>query len=509
MTLPDLKEPPLGLAAHINSLLRVDAMAPAIEFEGEWIPWGSLLALREDLDLALIEAGAGPGASVGVILRNRPQHVAAVLALLATDRCVVTMNAVQGDDRLAGELAELRLPAVIADVEDWARPGVAQAAAIAGSTALHMAGPTPNLTDVRPGTGGSAPDRPGVAFELLTSGTTGPPKRVDLLYRSLEMALISAKEYETSSRSPASGVLRESVAVIHSRLVHVSGIWHLLQAVGAGRRMALAERFTVETWRGMVVRHRPTSSSLVPSAMRMVLDADVPADDLRSLRAVVAGTAPLDPALAEEFEDRYGIPVLVVYGATEFAGGVAGWTLKDRLAHREDKRGSVGRANAGVTLRVVDESGRELPLGKQGVLEVRSAQLETDRWVRTTDLASLDEDGFLFIHGRTDDVIIRGGFKVHPAAVEAALEQHPAVAVACVVGLPDRRLGAVPVAAVELVVGAETNPEELREHAAGLLVGYQVPDRVIIVPVLPRTPSMKPSRHETRRLLAGPNKEMP
>src|SRR5690606_26601025 len=116
-------------------------------------------------------------------------------------------------------------------------------------------------------------------------------------------------------------------------------------------------------------------------------------EDLSSLKAVVSGTAPLDVETWEAFEDRYGIPVLVVYGATEFAGGVAGWTAADRRRYRLEKRGSAGRANPGVELRVVDDEGTPLPASEIGVLEVRSAQLQGDTWVRTTDLASLDEDG--------------------------------------------------------------------------------------------------------------------
>ena len=154
----------------------------------------------------------------------------------------------------------------------------------------------------------------------------------------------------------------------------------------------------------------------------------------------------------EAFETRYGIAVLPSYGATEFAGGVAGWTLP---LHREwgvTKRGSVGRPQPGRELRVVDpETGSECATGTSGQLEVRSRDGE---WVRTTDVARIDDDGFVWIEGRSDDAIVRGGFKVFPNEIADVLRAHPAVLDAGVTGIDDERLGAVPVAAVELREGA-------------------------------------------------------
>src|SRR5690606_9569620 len=124
------------------------------------------------------------------------------------------------------------------------------------------------------------------------------------------------------------------------------------------------ERFQVEPWIDAVRRHRPATVSLVPTALRMVYDADLDPADLAGVRSVVSGTAPLDPALAEAFTERYGVPVLTSYAATEFGGGVAGWNLADHERYAREKRGSVGRAHPGCALRVVDEqTGAELPSG--------------------------------------------------------------------------------------------------------------------------------------------------
>jgi acyl-CoA synthetase (AMP-forming)/AMP-acid ligase II len=227
----------------------------------------------------------------------------------------------------------------------------------------------------------------------------------------------------------------------------------------------------------------------------MVLQAGVPAETFDSVRAVGSGTAPLPPELEEEFEERYGIPVLSTYGATEFAGAIAGWGLRDKQQWGPSKRGSVGRAHHGIELRIVDpDTGDVLPAGQTGLLEARGGQLPggESAWLRTTDLAALDDDQFLFIRGRADDAINRGGFKIPPSVIEDALATHPAVDEVSAVALPDARLGQVPAAAVTLLSPA--TEEELMQYLASRLTGYQRPVAIKVVDQLPRTPSLKISR---------------
>ena len=142
----------------------------------------------------------------------------------------------------------------------------------------------------------------------------------------------------------------------------MSGIFRTLLNVTDGRRIALLERFRVDDFVALVERHRPKAVSLVPTALRMVLDADVDPESLRSIQVVTSGSAALPVAVQEAFESKYGIAVLPSYGATEFAGGVAGWTLPLHREWAERKRGSVGRPQPGRELRIVDsDTGAELP----------------------------------------------------------------------------------------------------------------------------------------------------
>jgi acyl-CoA synthetase (AMP-forming)/AMP-acid ligase II len=403
---------------------------------------------------------------------------------------------------------------VVAGPVDADLPALRRAAAATGGLLLaahdHVDGdPTPPLTTVVPlgpePPGGRAAPAPGVAVQMLTSGTTGPPKRVDLRYESIGAEMASVRHYVRSPENAAAVRLATGVAIVWNPVLHMSGLRGLVQAVLEGRAVALLERFDVQAWAAVVREHAPKAINLVPSAVRMVVDADLPPETFAGVKACFVGTAPLDPRLADTFRERYGVPILVVYGATEFAGGVTGWTLRDWERYGGTKEGSVGRANPGIELRIVDvDTGAPVPNGTVGLLEVRGLQLATPAWVRTTDLGVLDDDGFLYLRGRSDDAVIRGGFKVSTGAVRDALLSHPSVRDAGVVGLPDERLGEVPVAAVELAEGAEpVGEEELLAHLRGVLAAYQVPARIAIVDELPRTPSMKVSQPGVRALF-GP-----
>jgi acyl-CoA synthetase (AMP-forming)/AMP-acid ligase II len=474
---------PNALAGRIGAIPKLDPEAPALEFDGRWYTWGQLDATLS----AIAEQVSEPGTQVGIILRNRPAHVGALLGVLRAGGCVVTINPHRGRARTREDIAELGLGVLVGDEDDLRELVIAPGAR--ATLALRELGEAP-VVRVDERLAAAAPLLPGVAIRMLTSGTTGPPKRIELGFDLLERVLQGAKYYERDKA--ASLRLRSGVAIVNSPLVHLGGVFRTLQCVNDGRAFCLLERFSVAGWYDAVRRHRPQTASLVPAALRMVLAADLDPDELSSLRSVVCGTAPLDPDDADAFFERYGIPVLVSYAATEFGGGVAGWNLADHKEFWATKRGSVGRAHPGCELRVVSAAdGAVLGPDEEGLLEVKAAQLGGREWVRTTDLARIDSDGFLWILGRADQAILRGGFKVLPDVVQRALERHPDVRGATVMGRSDARLGAVPVAAVELRLGATTTAAALREHAAALLAPYEVPVHIELMSELPRTDSGK------------------
>jgi acyl-coenzyme A synthetase/AMP-(fatty) acid ligase len=499
------------LSRAIARVLELDRDARAIEFEQRWYRWGDLGATA-----SAVGEHAGEGTRVGVLLRNHPAHVGLLVGLLQAGACVVTINPARGRERVRVEISTLDLPVVAGepgDLEEFVEPSTRAARLScadlgAGVQLLRRPGRAAEsmaTTDVPEGTG----RRRAVAVEMLTSGTTGPPKRIPLTYETLHRVLVGAKYYETNTRSEPR--LRQGVAIVNSPLVHLGGLFRVLQCVTDGRSFCLLERFQVDEWVEAVRRHRPSTASLVPAALRMVLEADLDPADLSSLRSVVSGTAPLSPEDAEAFTAKYGVPVLISYAATEFGGGVAGWNVADHRTYWAAKRGSVGRAHPGCELRVVDPvEGAPLPPDREGLLEVKAGQLgDGSGWQRTTDLARIDEDGFVWILGRADQAIIRGGFKVRPDDVRAALERDPRVRAAAVVGRTDARLGAVPVAAVELQQGSpHARVEELLSAASSILAPYEMPVEIRVVDELPRTPSGKVDLAAVRVLLTPEEAEM-
>lgn len=483
-----------ALPARLHQVLATAPESTALIFEDRSYPWEFLQRAVHDLDRLLAESGAH---RVGIVLRNRPGHLAALVAVVATGRQVVTLSPFHGDVTLADEITALAPQVVVADAEDWARSAVREA--VAGVAALPLeAADGDRPLRAHPADWTVAPpdvERDDVAVLMQTSGTTGRPKRVELTYRQLTAAL-------EASGTPIAALdvrLRTRPSILWMSLVHIGGLYFAIANVAAGLPTALLERFDVGQWADLVRRTRPRRVRLAPAALRMVLQSDLPADTFDGVEQVSSGTAPLSADDADRFTARFGVPVLSVYGATEFAGAIAGWDLELHRTWWAAKRGSVGRAFRGVELRVVDGD-EPVPIGSVGVLEARGPQLPGDGWVRTTDLASLDDDGFLYIHGRVDDAINRGGFTIVPSVIEDALRAHPAVRDASAVGIPDDRLGEVPVAAV--TIREDTDPAELLRWLGERLARYHVPTEIRVVEELPRTPSMKVSRHEVRALFA-------
>jgi acyl-coenzyme A synthetase/AMP-(fatty) acid ligase len=496
----------MPVADRIRKVLALDPGATAIAFDDQAYSWSYLSAVVEGMDLLLDGADEGAGAAVGLIMRNGPAHVATLAASIVTGRCLVTLSPMFSDEALSDDVRGLGLHAILGDARDLARPGVAEAATAAGVTIIEVGSDRHEpLRRVRESAlARVARRRPEVVLEMLSSGTTGVPKRISLTAMSLELSLSND---DAHAKSADEGVrLQKRPALIWHPMVHVSGVYFVIDALYSGRTIILMERFDVRRWAQLVEREGVRVGHLNPTAMRMVLEADVRPEQLASLKVVRGGTAATPPELQVAFEERYGVPVLTTYGATEFAGAVVGWTLDDHRAFGRSRLGASGRAHPGVELRIVDAlTGAELAIGETGVLEVRTAQASADppTWVRTTDLAAVDADGFLWIKGRVDDVIVRGGFKVHPAKVVAALEEHPEVGEAAVVGVADERLGELPVAAVTLRHGREAlDVEELAGFVRTRLAAYEVPGRIIVVDELPMTPSMKVNRLALRALFA-------
>ena len=485
----------MSLAEAFARSLNEGGSGDALEYKNHRVSWEALRGRAERLDRALQADGIGDGAIVGVPGRNSLASAGAFVGALASRRCAALLNPFQPMETVVRAAADAGAVTLCVEEEDAA----SEALADAGSVYVILSdGQIRRHRRHRPAAG----PKTDAALLLATSGTTGEPKRIAISAQTLHRALGEIAGFNRGFGDLDQPGHLQPALIQYSPLAHVAGMLTLARGVNERRPIVMLEKFEPNQWTEVVERRKLRTTGLPPAMMKMVLDANPSRDRLASLISVWSGSAPVDPRVAGEFTRRYDLPVLGNYGATEFCGAVATWSMDDYRQLHRTKEGAVGRISPSVAAARVrsPESGEILPLGAVGVLDLKVYRVGPD-WLATNDLAHLDADGFLYLHGRADDAIIRGGFKVSPDRVAAALKAHPDVTEAVVVGIEDARLGSVPVAAVQTRAGAaEPTEAELIACVKAQLPAYFAPVAVRLVSAIPRTPAMKVDRQAIRRL---------
>lgn len=477
-----------------------DPAAQVLDFEGRWYNWGDMRQLRDRLAELIAQSGIGADAPIGFIPRNHPASIAALLTMIGQGRNIRMIYAFQAPAAIVQNVQKLQPAAIVLEQRDMS-PELAAALAADGIAAITLDGMEaqayPGLERASAATAArSYHGEPQI--EILTSGTTGAPKQFAIGHAMIRKHIVGDRSRFAQGDGDNG---QQPPMLLYMPVGNISGIFTILPAMLHGQRAQLLERFSLPAWVEYVKTYRPAHSGIPPSMMRQLLEMDVPAADLASLKAMGSGAAPLDPDVQAQFEDRYGIPVLVSYGATEFGGPVVGMTLDDHRQFGRAKLGSVGRAYPGCAVRVVDtESGAPLGPGEDGLLEVHAPRVQED-WIRTSDIGMIDADGFLYLKGRADGAIMRGGFKVLPETIEKALKLHPAVAEVAVVAVADERVSQVPGAVIRLNAEQPApRVEELSTFLRQHVMATHIPVHWRFVDALPRNPSMKIDRPGVKQL---------
>jgi o-succinylbenzoate---CoA ligase len=322
---------------------------------------------------------------------------------------------------------------------------------------------------------------PGVAARVLSSGTGGPRKPIDLTAENLfASAGASAKRLSTGPGD---------VWLACLPMDHVGGLSILWRSWLGAHAALIHPRFDAEAVAESLASSSPrvTAISLVPTQLARLLDAGA---DLSGLRFALIGGAALPPALLERALDA-GVPVAATYGLTEACSQVT--TLPPSEAR--SRAGSSGRALPGTEVRI--GHGKRIEVRGPTVAPGASGR---DGWLRTGDIGRLDEDGYLWVEGRADDVIVSGGENVRPEPIEDRLREHPRVKDAAVVGVPDPEWGQ---AVVAFVAGPAGPAEPLVAHCRETLPPPSVPKRIEFVDEVPRTASGKLQRARLRAAAQG------
>ncbi|MBJ7483152.1 AMP-binding protein [Brevundimonas sp.] len=351
----------------------------------------------------------------------------------------------------------------------------------------------------------------GVAVQLFTSGTTAAPKAAILRHANLVSYILGTVEFGAADESEA--------ALVSVPPYHIAGIAALLSSIYAMRRIVLLPAFEPKAWTQLCGAERVTNAFVVPTMLSRVVEGldDEQARNLLSLRSIAygGGRMPLE-LVARALELFPSCGFTNAYGLTETSSTVALLGPEEhRLAHASDdpavraRLGSVGRPLPSIELEIRDEEGAVLPAGVPGEIYVRGEQvsgeyrersaLDTQGWFPTRDAGYLDADGYLFLSGRADDVIVRGGENISPGEIEDVLLSHPDIADVAAVGVPSAEWGEA-VATAIVVRGTAPSHDDIKALVRGRLRSSRVPEQILIVDALPYNEMGKLLRRDVRKL---------
>jgi acyl-CoA synthetase (AMP-forming)/AMP-acid ligase II len=352
------------------------------------------------------------------------------------------------------------------------------------------------------------PDPDDVAVVLFTSGTTSRPKAVELTHNNLTSYVTGTVEFDCADPNDA--------ALICVPPYHIAGVGAALSNLYAGRKMVYLRQFDPKEWVRLVRDERVTTATVVPTMLdRIVSVLEAGSVELPTLRNLAYGGSKVAlPLVRKALGLLPDVGFVNAYGLTETSSTIAVLSPDD---HRDalsatdalvaKRLGSVGQPVPGVEVQIRGADGTVLGPGQAGELFVRGEQvsgryaeigsvLDADGWFPTKDIAMLDDGGYLFIGGRSDDTIIRGGENIAPAEIEDVLVEHASVRDCAVVGPEDPEWGQIIVAVVVPADGATPDPDELREHVRAHLRGSRTPDRVVFRDELPTNATGKVLRQE-------------
>jgi long-chain acyl-CoA synthetase len=483
-----------------------DADAVALISRGRPTTYGELRDQVARFRGGLVAAGVTAGDRVALLCANGPSFVVSYLAAVGLGAAVTPLNPMSPAPELAAELAAVGASLAVVDQVGESSWGmligtgtapsvgtVVSSGGIAGAVAfddLLRAEPCPSV-DVEP-------DH--LAVLMFTSGTAGAPRAAMLSHRNL---LSNIGHAQTSPGHIRAGDVVYGVLP----MFHIFGLNVVLGvSLTVGATLVLVQRFDPSTALDTI---RDRHVTVVPGAPPMWTDfarlPDVPADAFSTVRLALTGAAKMPTDATEDLRERFGLELAEGYGLTEASPVVSS------SAGLPIRPGSVGRVVDGVEVRLVDEDGDDALEGDAGEVWVRGPNvfmgylddpeatarvLTPDGWLRTGDVATVDEDGYLYLVDRVKDLIIVSGFNVYPAEVEDVLLEHPGVAEAGVVGVAHPHTGEAVKAYVVARRGVDLDEEALVEFCHERLARYKCPGKVLVVDELPRNVSGKLLRRE-------------
>ena len=355
---------------------------------------------------------------------------------------------------------------------------------------------------------GAEPKTGDVAFQLYSSGTTGRPKGVMLTNENFMGILPTSRDLWKMNEN--------AINLIAMPLFHIGGSgWATAGQYNGCKSIVVREATDVAGLVKLIGQHRITHAFMVPALLAFTLMVpDIDKADFSSLKLIAYGASPISEQVLAASLKTFKCSFVQVYGLTETTGVVTMLMHEDHDVDGPKKHllRSCGKPSMGIELKIVDDTGKQLPAGEVGEIIIRSKQVmkgywnmseETAKairngWFYTGDAGYTDKDGYVYIHDRVKDMIVSGGENVYPAEVENALMKHPAVGDVAVIGIPDDRWGEVPLAIVVRKPGVEVTEDDIVAFGRTQLAGFKTPKKVAWADVLPRNPSGKILKKDLR-----------
>lgn len=348
-----------------------------------------------------------------------------------------------------------------------------------------------------------------IAIQLYTSGTTGRPKGAMLSHANF-LALVRAGQDNKPEWNKWS---QDDVSLVAMPVFHIGGSGWGTLGVYHGAKGVIAREFDPTKVLDFFEHSKITKLFMVPAAMQFVVrQPRAKTVDFSRLRYMLYGASPIPAALLKECIEIFKCGFVQMYGMTETTGTIVALAPEDHIEGSERMR-SAGKALPGVEIAILDPNGNALPARQVGEIATRSGSnmvgywnlpeataqtIGKDGWLRTGDAGYMDEDGFIYIHDRIKDMIISGAENIYPAEVESAICDHPDVAEAAVVGIPDDKWGEAVKAIVVMKPGKTATATDIINFTRAKIAGFKTPKTVDFIPALPRNPSGKILRRELR-----------
>ena len=459
----------------------------------------------------LIARGLSAGDRVAILGENSADHILLFFAAVQLGIVMVPLNFRLAVDELEYIIEDAEASLLVATDPDSLKKALSLAARIEGmeifsnfkssssnwNNALMACDNTPidALESLTPAD---------AVLQLYTSGTTGRPKGVMLSHRNL--LSLSVQNSAGLLHKPGCGTR----SLIIAPLFHVGGLATAVIALLAGGACVLHRVFDPNAVVDALENDGISAVFMVPAMIQALLHG-VPGIQLRdfsSLKCITYGAAPISAELLSEAVELFDCEFVQYFGQTETCGGVLSLAWPDHqkaLSGHPELLLSCGRVMAGVSIRVSDELGNELPMGETGELTIRSdtnmisywklpeetEKALKDGWVYTGDAGYLDADGYVFLRDRIKDMVVTGGENVYPAEIEKVLNGHSSILEVAVIGVPDEKFGEALLAVVVLKPETRLTAAELLEFCRGKIAGYKIPRQMKIVDALPRNASGK------------------